>query len=568
MTLKASSNKHRTVRRMFFHSLGRTFGLTVLITVAALLICPVYAFTEINRNYGEGDIVFNIDTIVPEALFVAAIASLAAILLYVFINFSYLYGRSSSDFFHSLPITRSGLMSAKLLASILPVLLPLALTYGSLCALGLLPFAECSVKLVLTGFVYNLLIVFALTGFSLIFIICAGSVFELLLSFFTVNIGAVIIQIVLCGFCRQFLRGFSYSDYAEQFAVSASPYLYSFNNFYKLLKGDLATPEVISFTLKLVLLATASYIAAFLLYRHRKSEKSGMGYAYGFLYTASLLIVSCVCAVALGTIFSEDEITAVFWIFAVIGAVLSAVAFAAVHDRGFKQFKKSVLMGGIAAALLGITALVLVTDCFGYGTRIPAADSVESVTVEFSDVELTLKNPTDVLLLHREIIEEEQDDIGFTYIRFDYLLKNGSHLKRFYYTDDADHTELLLKLYTGNERIEQLKRKIKRVKTNAYISQSLNCYGDEEQAATEDVYEKFSAEIAVSAEQLEAFFNAYISDLSKATVKSILYENEITYYINGVDENMEYVGFPLRVEQSFENTLKAAEELGFCTDLP
>lgn len=567
MMLKASSNKLPAARRMFFHTLGRTVGLTVLVTLAALLICPMYAFTVINRSYGETDIVFNIDTVAPEALLIAAIASLAAVLLYVFINFSYLYSRSSSDFFHSLPITRSGLLCSRLLASILPVLLPLTLTYASLCALGLLPFAQCSVKLVLTGYAYNLLALVALTGFSLIFIICAGSVFELLLSFATVNIGVVIIQIVFCDFCADFLRGFSYSDYAEQFAVSASPYLYFFNNFYKLLKGELAATAAIAFVLKLVLLAAISYLAAFLLYRHRKSERSGMGYAYGFMYTASLLIVSCVCAVALGMIFSEGEITAEFWIFAAIGAVLSAVAFAAVRDRGFKQFKKSALMGGVSAALLGLAALVLVTDCLGYGTRVPAAERVESVSVEFSDVELTLKDPTDALKLHREIIEEPQYNSGYTYIRFDYLLKNGEHLKRFYITDNGDHTELLLKLYTSDERIEEIKREIKSIKTNAYISQYLN-FTDGEAAATEDTYEEINNEIAVSAEQLEAFVNAYISDVSKTTEKSISDENAITYYINGVDENMKYVGFHLRVEQSFENTLKAAEELGFCTDLP
>lgn len=570
MTLKASSEKPHAVRRLFFHSLGRNLGLTVLITVAAILVCPVYAVTEISRICADGR-VFDFNSTVPEALLVATVASLAAVMLYLFINFSYLYGRSSSDFYHSLPITRCGLLLVRLLVSIIPILIPMLAVYGSLCTFDLLPYINCDIKLILTGFAYNLLAIIALTGFTLIFVICAGSVFELLLSFLTVNIGVVIIQVVICSFCQEFLRGFSYSDHEELFAFSSSPYLYVFDNYYELLRGELTGPAVAAFTVKLVLLGVASYAAAFALYKHRKSERSGAGYAYGFLYTVSLLIVSCVCAVVLGMIFSEGEITLSFWIFAAIGGVISAVAFAAVHDRGFKQFKKSALMGGLATALLGVAALLLVTDCFGYNRRIPAAEAVESVTVEFADTEITLTDPATVRALHGEIIEEAEggDDTfnAYGYVQLDYLLKNGRHLTRYYTTDYADHSDTLLELYTGEDRIAEIRRQAGEIKSSKYISQYLN-YTDGETASTEDVYEKYNTEIAVTSEQLEAFVEAYISDVGKSTVKSVCDENVITYYVNGVDENMRYIGFHLRVESGFENTLKAARELGFKTDLP
>lgn len=569
MTLKASSEKSHAARRLFFHSLGRNLGLTVLITVAAILVCPVYAVTEIGRICADGR-VFDFNSAAPEALLVATVASLAAVMLYLFINFSYLYGRSSSDFYHSLPITRNGLLLVRLLASIIPILIPMLAVYGSLCTFDLLPYINCDIKLILTGFAYNLLAIVALTGFTLIFIICAGSVFELLLSFLTVNIGIVIIQVVICSFCQEFLRGFSYSDHEELFAFSSSPYLYVFDNYYELLRGDITCPAVAEFTVKLVLLGVASYIAAFVLYKHRKSERSGMGYAYGFLYTASLLIVSCVCAVVLGMIFSEGEITLSFWIFAAIGGVISAVAFAAVHDRGFKKFKKSALMGGLATALLGVTALLLVTDCFGYNRRIPAVEAIESVTVEFADAEITLTDPAAVRALHGEIIEETDNDDTYSaygYVRLDYLLKSGRHLTRSYTTDYVDHSKTLLELYTGEDRIAEIRRQVGEIKSNKYISQYLN-YTAGETASTEDVYEKYNTEIAVTSEQLEAFVEAYISDVGKSTVKSVCDENVITYYVNGVDENMRYIGFHLRVESSFENTLKAARELGFKTDLP
>ena len=63
-----------------------------------------------------------------------------------------------------------------------------------------------------------------------------------------------------------------------------------------------------------------------------------------------------------GAIFSEVNLTSpVFWIFTVAGALIASVAFGAISERGFKGYKKSLIMGSVSAA-----AVLLLTACYAF----------------------------------------------------------------------------------------------------------------------------------------------------------------------------------------------------------
>lgn len=173
-------------------------------------------------------------------MFITAIASVAAALVYMFINFAFLYSRSSSDFFHSLPTTRTGLLLARLISSVLPIIIPVTLVYGAMCGLKISKYVECSVKPILKGYAFNLLILFALAAFSLIFMICAGSIFDLIISFFTFNAGIVLVQIINSSLCSYFLRGYPYDAYTGSLVNLSSPYWFAFTRFGNLLSGELS----------------------------------------------------------------------------------------------------------------------------------------------------------------------------------------------------------------------------------------------------------------------------------------------------------------------------------------
>ena len=110
MTLKASSGKFHPSLSLYGYSVKRTMGLTVLMTVFMLLFCPGYVLTYINNRLNIlSATIFNFDNIAPTVISAVTVITCAAALLYLFINFAFLYSRSSSDFFHSLPLKRTGL---------------------------------------------------------------------------------------------------------------------------------------------------------------------------------------------------------------------------------------------------------------------------------------------------------------------------------------------------------------------------------------------------------------------------------------------------------------------------
>ena len=562
MTSKALPNNFHPARQLFAYSLKRTAGLTVLMTVVALLACPVYTLLKIERIYENTAKVYNLNTIAPTLMFITAIASVAAALVYMFINFAFLYSRSSSDFFHSLPTTRTGLLLARLISSVLPIIIPVTLVYGAMCGLKISKYVECSVMPILKGYAFNLLILFALAAFSLIFMICAGSIFDLIISFFTFNAGIVLVQIINSSLCSYFLRGYPYDAYTGSLVNLSSPYWFAFTRLGNLLSGELSRRSEITFAIALLIITFLSLAASLALYRRRKSEKSGISYAYNFIYTVCGLIVGIIAAFGAGAIFAEGEMSPVFWIFAAVGGVLAAITFGAINDRGFKSIKRSAVMGAVSVVMLGTFAAILATDCFGYSRRIPAAGKIESATVRFTGTEITFKDPETVLELHEKIVTESADNGD--YLSLDYTLKSGRHFVR-NYTDISysDYMPLLLKLYKSPEHIKKIRSSISdSIISNRSVSARGYTVTDEGKAAPGYSYEEaVYEETAVTEAQLKKLVEAYISDLPKATYKSITDECLLSLEISGVDKSHKYTYIYLKVEETFENTLAVIKEL-------
>ena len=177
-----------------------------------------------------------------------------AALLYLFVNFSFLYSRSGSDFFHSLPLKRTGLLASRFFAAIVPILLPTVLTYASMCGILALDYVEGSIRLIISGFAYNILILFMCAAFTMLFIVCAGSVFDLIISFATFNIGVIIIELINSTLCQEYLWGYPW-DAEYKLLMYSSPFYYAFAGHIGVLNGDTAYVDNHAvFTLKLILI--------------------------------------------------------------------------------------------------------------------------------------------------------------------------------------------------------------------------------------------------------------------------------------------------------------------------
>lgn len=551
MTQRALPNKFHAALNLYRLSVKRTAGITLLLTVFSLLFCPGYVIMEINRERTYANVsnisgkIVNFAEFYPLLIVIATVATTAAALLYLFINFSFLYSRSSSDFFHALPVKRGRLLFSRFAASVVPIMLPIAITYISMGCITKLKYVTGSVKPIALGFCANVLVMLACCAFSLIFIVCAGSVFDLILSFFTFNAGTLLLQIINAELINQFLFGSVTADYSR-LLLHSSPFYYAFAQLFSLRKFTSARP-LMFFGIKLLILAALSLAAAFLLYNRRRSEKSGVTYAYKFLYVICLFIVGFIGAYCLGIIFSSGEYTVSFWIFAALGALLSAVTFGAISDRGFKTVKKSLITGGCSFAAMACAVIILITGGFGYASRIPKKENISSASLTLfgSDGMFEFKDPAAIIRLHEKIIENRSlKNYDGGYIAIDYNLKNGDAVRRQYYIDYNKYKDLLLPLYKSDEYIESLKKEF--FKDDIY-----------------DVYvdiEYKSANGVLSAEEIRTLIAAYISDLPNAEGGVATGENAKFLSIN-YRSATNYNNCGLYIENSFKNTLAVIDSL-------
>lgn len=524
-------------------------GLTVLMTVFMLLFCPGYVLTHINNRLNlQSSGIFNFDNIAPTVISAVTVITCGAALLYLFVNFTFLYSRSGSDFFHSLPIKRTGLLASRFFASIVPILLPTALSYASMCGILALDYVEGSIKPILTGFAYNILILVMCAAFTMIFIVCAGSIFDLIISFVTFNIGIIIIQFITSSLCNEYLWGYTWQT-EYKLLMYSSPFYYAFAGHFGLLNGETAYVDNHAvFAIKLILITLLSLIAAFLLYKRRKSEKSGVSYAYKFIYIVCALIVGIVGAYLIGVLFSEGEINLIFWIFAAVGGLLTAVTFGAINDRGFKTVKKSLIIGGASVVCLAVTALTLWSGFFGYSTRIPSAERVKSATVSFIGCEVEFTNPDLVFKLHGAIAENGAETDEYQYISVSYSLKNGDSFKRAFYVDYNDYIDALLEIYRSDENKASIEKQFNSFTEN---NLAISLYSDEN--TVNGLY--------LTPAELTRLKEAYLKDISSATANSITGELYCTLDISGFDKDFEYLRESFYVEEGFKNTLEVINSL-------
>lgn len=549
MTSKVLSHKFHPSLNLYRYSVKRTIGLTLLMTVFMLLICPGYVVTHINNRLvllSSG--IYNFDDTAPTIILGVMVVTCAASLLYLFINFSFLYSRSGSDFFHSLPLKRSGMLASRFFASLIPILIPLTLTYASMCGILALDYVEGSVKLILTGFVYNILILIMCAAFTLIFIVCAGSIFDLIISFFTFNIGIFLLQLINSALCQEYLLGYPHNSEFKLLMLS-TPFVYAFEGFFDLFCGtELFVSSYPIFTAKLVIITLLSLVAAFLLYKRRKSEKSGVSYAYRFIYIVCALIIGVIGAYIVGIIFSEGELNFLFWIFAVVGGLLAAVTFGAINDRGFKTVKKSLIIGGGSVLCMAAFSLCLWSGFFGYATRIPSAERIETASVSVSNFSAEFTDPDLVMKLHNEIVAQGGEKNEYDYAYISYKLKNGESFERDFYINYNDHMDTLLEIYRSEENINGIRKKFEKFTDN---NLAISVYTEDD--SVEGLY--------LTAAEFSRLKEAYFTDISSATKDSIHGGQYMTCDISGVDKNYDYVRETLYIEKGFKNTIEVIDSL-------
>ncbi len=598
MTLTASSGKTlNPFFKMLFFTLKKNRAVILLGSIVSLLAMPTLQLTTYidSENYSPDN------DIIIVGLALVWIISLLMIAILSVINLGFLHSKKGSDVFLSLPLTRKELYLSRLCATIIGSFIPTviatitsAITVYVTVGTEHLPIIT-PLRCLLFYFLSSIIVSILVNAFMLL----TGHTFDAVLSFLGINLGLPILLLSCGNYAQANLFGISSITLERLAPWNLSP-IGTLGVFFASLTESLFSPVapfsswlsteiIVWLVLSIGILLGSLYFAT-----HRKSEKAEESYAHPILPTALQLLIAVLVSFAAGEIFSLfDSFTLIYYIFATIGAMLAAVLLGAIIRRGFKGFKKDLLIGGCAATLTIIFGVSIMTGWFGFETRVPKVDDIKQAVVNYdygatnlSDSLFTktedLENLTE---LHEAIIDingpayysattgrrynnefdENYDTTNANYaqLNIDYQLKNGQIITRSYsfydkplknWLDPIMQSESFMNRYIVIEK--------SKVSHSSYIE-----YYNE----TEGYWESAHGP-ELNLEQAKILISAYRKDIQNGVSTSntfnlsvqdiiILEEDEIlTSYLDHTND------FTIYLNSSFENSLKVLKEFGFELD--
>ncbi|MBO4433789.1 MAG: hypothetical protein J5852_09700, partial [Clostridia bacterium] len=475
MTLRASKTEKSPTFGLYKATLSKNIGSIILLSVAMLIYCPGFFVASLSQITFRAS-----DYNSPDALsaLYGVSVTLSCILVCVgnYVNFSYLYKKSSSDVFHALPLTRSSLLISRAAACFTGLLIPLTIGYTALACLTVPypTYAIGTIAQIASAYLVNVLMMAAFSAFSLIFIVCAGSGFDLAVSFFGFNVAVLAVGGIIDSLCESYLSG--YSMQSEFFLRTLSPIYYLAERSVMFANNGYALSGSVGLIFDIIKYTVVFAIVSPLLYRFRKAERGEQAYAYKFIYVICGVLAGICGGFALSEIFifavGQKEYSVIGFVAFVAGALITTVVYGAVTDRGFKGFKRSMIIGGGSAVVYGIIAVIIVSGAFGFEGRIPAAKDVTAATVVFDDTTVDFTDARCVIDLHKAIIEKDADDdfddtvdTPHTYVTIDYNLSgkgnvgNGDMLRE-YFIDKTKLKEELFAIYASDNRFEKIEKTI------------------------------------------------------------------------------------------------------------
>lgn len=395
------------------------------------------------------------DYIVIPLLLAIAVPTVVAVLV-----FGNVHSQKQGIFVHSLPVTRKENYISSVLAGLALMAAPVILT-----ALILLIMSFTMYGQIISSWS---VVYWAALNLSIIFIMFSASVFT---AFLTGNAAAhiginvfvhiipMIVALVIFLISDIFLFGFMQADgFVGNKIMENTPIVWLFGKSLSHYRSDLNMFKSLNMWMYL-LGAAVVYVLGYLVYKKRKIEACGDVAAFRiFRPILKYTIVSAVATVIFA-ILTESTIGAIpIFIVATVATLITYFAIEMLMNKSFKVFgtyKGYLAFLGVCAAFIAFFAF---TNVFGYETKVPKADEVESAAVfeRWSDephvADSGLINAT--IEIHNGLIKDIPvvcDPDQFRHLRVSYKLKNGKSIERVYKVSEETNDKALAEMYKFDE---------------------------------------------------------------------------------------------------------------------
>ncbi len=538
MMQKISLNK--SALNLFAFTLKKNLGFSLLASIFVFIVSPIYIYNVIQEYlFTYSKLIYQFDNMLVIFSTVMAVATMLFFMVLLYINFSFLFNKSASDYFHALPLKRWELLSARFSGSFVAAVIPLTVGYIGTYVISLFDFVEANSVKVINAYLFTLLMMLLLGLFTLLFIITAGGIFDSLISLFAVNIGVPIIVSYIISLCTEHIYGFTFEgDLDTSILTFTTPFGYALIKLLIVLTGEgkffALTGGDESYTVKSLLGTIAAIIilaaVLFIIFKRRKSEKLGGSYAFKFVPEVIGLIISSIGLFFFGYIFGEDPHNLMYWVMGTVGAIITAVVYSLIINRGFKKVKRAIIVGAIASVVLIGVNMGIKFDITGYRYNLPTAEKIESVKIQSGVMNINVRNIDLAVELNRAIVNEHNEDyLGSdrtNVFTFTYTLKNGKTLTRRYDVETGiakeQKSRLIAEEYSRSileEFNEFKKKKADSWSLNGYLYNNREYMGNFEANISEEKAEEF---VVAYATDLKTYGNQYFVDLADVGLSSLM----------------------------------------------
>lgn len=536
MTLtKSYHNSFRQWWSVYTWSLKKQSGISVIYLILLCLALPfllgIVLFSFMKKQYElTGESIAN-GLYTLFTLFV-----IPGTLLFVFITaillFRFMHNKRSTDFYHALPVSRTAMFFGRFLAGFTLLAIPMIIcccitAIVLVCIQGVTNTLDMPYGMLFLYLLYLLIIILITYTFTVFITVCSGTTFNAIISAVSIGIAYPIFVYLLINMVNLLIPGFTWQGFTT-ILTAGSPYMASFvPAFFMGPTGKEMTmsADMIAFFVWWAFITIVMIVASWLLYRARKSENAEGRKAYPIPQVIIRTVVSGAVGIGLGYIlFVALGGTVAFFIGVVIGATIAHIIIEVLYAKGFRTLLKSLPYLAGFLVLFGIYYTILAMGCFGYDTKVPLANQVESVDIDLDNTEeniildekgKVINTNTPVHLQDRTSIEavigwhqatvDENRENHYPYQmsnhifsgQVTYHLKDGSTFTRTVeYFPDSDNTETNSASSKRKEQKNLLERQEEYIKNSNVIfyvePQALNTvtvekgYSDSEKYITEE----------------------------------------------------------------------------------
>ncbi len=476
------------------HTFKNNFGLCIAYWVA-LFIFPLRSLMSTNLLQNRYATPMEIDYYrYMSAYTIDSLAITGLALLFTtivgFRAFSYMHSKRKTDYYGSLPITRTAHLLGAAGSLAVMAIVPLVIsTFISMLTAGFAnTFGELS-KLMAIQILAVLGNIAMLTLLSVV----SGRLADVVVSFIMLNVGVPIIALILNFFAGE-LPGnkgmvLAHPDLGEMqmnlpLITALSPIFapYTVNklpfaeHFYS--KPLSSAPNTLFYIIWWAVLSVAMIALAVILVKKRKAESAQSGFAY-MQAREMIKAISAVAGGMLGGLFvigvvgydfSDNGFSLWYMFGCLLFSFLTEIILQLIYSKGFKEMSRFFINWGVSALIAIGSFVFIMSGMFGYVSKLPKTDTIESVDVYYTSdytaqsdyyyredyaygryEKLTLTDKDRIgkaVELHKSFIDHANEHSAFVYssinitegdydrysydMCFVYKLKDGSTLTRYY----------------------------------------------------------------------------------------------------------------------------------------